>query len=167
MNARHTAEFNALPLGFAFSKEQFKRVLEQWNITEEEAEAGAILSIGSGGFIRATDKELYLETVKRIQEEENTAIEADKTGEGFIYQMFLYELRNHEFIITQDTDETLTALGISEESDCIAIIVSEESGKISIAINGMLNYNLSLDDARIFNPGVFSISSRETVVCRE
>ena len=41
------------------------------------------------------------------------------------------------------------AFGISEESDCIAIIVSEETGKISIAINGMLNYNLSLDDARM------------------
>ena len=40
-------------------------------------------------------------------------------------------------------------LGTSEESDCIAIIVSEESGKISIAINGILNYNLSLDDARM------------------
>ena len=36
------------------------------------------------------------------------------------------------------------ALGISEESDCI-----EETGKISIAINGILNYNLSLDDARM------------------
>ena len=41
------------------------------------------------------------------------------------------------------------ALGISEESDCIAIVVSEETGKISIAINGILNYNLSLDDARM------------------
>ena len=41
------------------------------------------------------------------------------------------------------------ALGISEESDCIAIVVSEETGKISIAIEGMLNYNLSLDDARM------------------
>lgn len=41
------------------------------------------------------------------------------------------------------------ALGISEESDCIAIVVSEETGKISIAINGVLNYNLSLDDARM------------------
>ena len=41
------------------------------------------------------------------------------------------------------------ALGISEESDCIAIVVSEESGKISIAINGTLNYNLSIDDARM------------------
>ena len=41
------------------------------------------------------------------------------------------------------------ALGISEESDSIAIVISEETGKISIAIGGILNYNLSLDDARM------------------
>ena len=41
------------------------------------------------------------------------------------------------------------ALGISEESDCLALIVSEETGKISITINGVLNYNLSIDDARM------------------
>ena len=41
------------------------------------------------------------------------------------------------------------ALGISEESDCIAITISEETGKISIAIGGMLNYNLSIDDVRM------------------
>ena len=41
------------------------------------------------------------------------------------------------------------ALGISEESDSIAIVISEETGKISIAIGGMLNYNLSIDDARM------------------
>lgn len=41
------------------------------------------------------------------------------------------------------------ALGISEESDCIALVVSEETGKISIAMGGELNYNLSIDDARM------------------
>ena len=41
------------------------------------------------------------------------------------------------------------ALGISEESDCIALVVSEETGKISIAIEGVLNYNLSIDDVRM------------------
>ena len=41
------------------------------------------------------------------------------------------------------------ALGISAETDAIAIIVSEETGRISIAINNELHYNLSADDARM------------------
>ena len=41
------------------------------------------------------------------------------------------------------------ALGISEEADCISVIISEETGKVSIAMNGVLNYNLSLDDMRM------------------
>ena len=41
------------------------------------------------------------------------------------------------------------ALGISEISDAIALIVSEETGRISIAIKGELFYNLTIDDARI------------------
>lgn len=41
------------------------------------------------------------------------------------------------------------ALGISAETDAIAIIVSEETGRLSIAINNELHYNLSSDDARM------------------
>lgn len=41
------------------------------------------------------------------------------------------------------------ALGISEETDCIALIVSEETGRLSVAIKGELFYNLSLDDVRM------------------
>ena len=41
------------------------------------------------------------------------------------------------------------ALGIAEESDAISIIVSEETGRVSIAVKGELFYNLSLDDARM------------------
>ena len=41
------------------------------------------------------------------------------------------------------------ALGIAEESDAIALIVSEETGRISIACNGELNYNLTLDEFRM------------------
>ena len=41
------------------------------------------------------------------------------------------------------------ALGITEETDALAIIVSEETGRVSIAIKGELFYNLTIDDARI------------------
>lgn len=41
------------------------------------------------------------------------------------------------------------ALGISETGDCIAIVVSEETGRLSLAINGELNYNLTLDEVKL------------------
>lgn len=41
------------------------------------------------------------------------------------------------------------ALGISEISDCIAIVASEETGRLSIAIDGELYYNLTLDEVKL------------------
>lgn len=41
------------------------------------------------------------------------------------------------------------ALGIAEESDAIALVVSEENGRLSIACDGELNYNLTLDEFRL------------------
>lgn len=41
------------------------------------------------------------------------------------------------------------ALGIAEESDAIALVVSEESGRISIAVDQQLHYNLTLDEFRM------------------
>lgn len=41
------------------------------------------------------------------------------------------------------------ALGISEEMDCISLVVSEETGRLSIAIGGELFYNLTIDDVKM------------------
>lgn len=41
------------------------------------------------------------------------------------------------------------ALGIAEVSDAISVVVSEETGRVSIAMDGQLNYNLTLEDARM------------------
>ncbi|MGN1338495.1 MAG: diadenylate cyclase CdaA [Candidatus Coprovivens sp.] len=41
------------------------------------------------------------------------------------------------------------ALGISEESDAIALVVSEETGRLSIAVDHEIHYNLSLDEFRM------------------
>ncbi len=41
------------------------------------------------------------------------------------------------------------ALGVAEETDAIGVVVSEETGRISIAVKGELFYNLTIDDARM------------------
>ena len=41
------------------------------------------------------------------------------------------------------------ALGIAEITDCIVLIVSEETGRLSIAINGELRYNLTIDEVKV------------------
>ena len=41
------------------------------------------------------------------------------------------------------------ALGISEEMDSISLVVSEETGRLSMAIGGELFYNLSLEEIRL------------------
>jgi len=42
------------------------------------------------------------------------------------------------------------ALGISEATDCIALVISEETGRLSIAMHGELHYNLSSDEVKLF-----------------
>ena len=115
MKERHQSEVNALPLAFAFSESQYKAKLAAWNITEEEARAGAVVGIGAAGFIRSSDRDLVTKTFERIHDEERTAIDADTTGDGFIYQMFFYELSNHEFSYTGDVNETLDALQLTAD----------------------------------------------------
>ena len=41
------------------------------------------------------------------------------------------------------------ALGISETGDWIVLVVSEETGRLSVAMNGELNYNLTTDEIKL------------------
>ena len=67
------------------------------------------------GFYKRADSALIRDTFARHETELAEAIAADATGEGFIYEMFLYELDNHEYGYTRDTEDTLDALGYTAE----------------------------------------------------
>lgn len=114
MRDRQQKEFDALPLGFAFGQKQFEEMMRSWDL-DPEKDTGKICSIGAGGYIQKKDVELLRQTSKRHKEEMEAAIAGDKTGEGFIYQMFLCELDNHEYGYTGDTSDTLEALGYTAE----------------------------------------------------
>lgn len=111
---RQQQEFNALPLGFAFSDKQFHEVMREWGL-DPEKDLDKICSIGYGGFVQKKDAELLHTTTARHEEELSVAIAADPTGDGFIYQMFRYELDNHEYSYTMDLSDTLEALGYTAE----------------------------------------------------
>ena len=75
-----------------------------------------IFRLGStGGFYKKTDAPQIKEVFKRHDEELEAAIAADSTGKGFIYEMFLNEMENHEYSYTGDLEETLDAVGYTAE----------------------------------------------------
>lgn len=114
LRQRQQEEFNALPLGFAFSRKQFDEMMQEWGL-DPEKDLDKILRIPGGGYVQKKDADLLHQTTERHDKEMEAAIAEDKTGEGFIYEMFLYELDNHEYGYTRDTEDTLDALGYTAE----------------------------------------------------
>lgn len=110
---KHQTEFNEFPIKFAFSDEQFKKAMEELGLTENDTDK--IVSIGASGFIRKSDVEKFNEMNKRHRQEEKEAINADTTGEGYIKDMFDYELANHEYGYTYDLTDTLEALDLTKD----------------------------------------------------
>lgn len=113
MRERHQDEFNALPIKFAFSNKQFAECMAEWGLTPNDTDK--IYKIDGNGFYLRTDSPKIKEWYERTTREHSDAIDGDTTGEGFIYEMFLYELRNHEYGYTGDTEDTLDALGYTYE----------------------------------------------------
>ena len=109
--------FNALPLGFAFSQKQFDEMMKRWGL-DPEKDIDKIYQIPDGGYIQKKDAELFHQTVARLDKEMADAIAEDKTGNGFIYQMFLCELDDCEYGYTGDAESTLDALGYTWEEVC-------------------------------------------------
>ena len=104
-------EFNAFPMGAAFNQKQFAEMMEKWGFLPTDTDK--ILHIGVGCYIRKTDREAFHALLEKIDKEKQDAIAADTNGEGFIKDMFLCELANHEYCITYDLDDTLDALGLT------------------------------------------------------
>ena len=113
MKKRHQERVNALPLMFAFSQQQFNEGMEKLGL--KPTDTHLITSIGAGGFIRKADLANFHDTMEALKIEAQAAIDEDIDGTGFIKDMFLYELGNHEYCITYDLEPTLDALGLSED----------------------------------------------------
>lgn len=105
MRQRQQEEFNQFPMQFAFTMEQFEAGMKKLGLKLTDADK--IYKTAGGGFYRKEDSPRLKKMMDRFDREFQDAIAADKTGDGFIYEMFYAELVNHEYGYTGATGELL------------------------------------------------------------
>lgn len=113
LKQRQQAEVSAFPMAFAFGARQFEEGMKKLGLEPSEREK--IVSIGGGGFIRKDDQEALMEMFRQHKRQRKIAAAADKTGNGYLLEMFRYELANHEYGYTRDPEPALDALGLTEQ----------------------------------------------------
>lgn len=113
LKQKQQKEVNDFPLGFAFSEKQFEEMMTKFGLDKNDTDK--IYSLGAGGYVRKSDAEAMDKMFTRHAEERQKAIDDDKTSTDYIYEMFAYELANHEYSITYGLEETLDALNLTME----------------------------------------------------
>lgn len=112
---RQNKEIHALPLGFACTDAQFADMMRGWGL-DPDADKDKIRSIGGIGYIQDKDVKAYHATLARHRAERAAAVANDKTGDGFIHQMFRSELGrfDHDFALDH-LEDVLRELGYTAE----------------------------------------------------
>ena len=113
LKQRQQQEFDAFPMQFAFSNRQFAEAMAALGL--KTTDTNKVYRAPGGGVYRRKDGPQLKAMMDRFDRELQEAIAGDKTGDGFIYEMFLYELANHEYGCTMDTEDTLDALGYTAD----------------------------------------------------
>lgn len=121
MKDQHQKEVNDFPMFFAFSNSQFDEGMKNFGL--EPSDTDKIYSLGGGGYYKKTDAEKLHSMFNRHDEEMKTAM----SNETFIYDMFYYELGNHEYTYTYDITQTIGSLGLT----------IEEINNNSLLLNGL------------------------------
>ena len=96
LKERQQQEINAFPFIWAFNESQLADGMRRLGL-DPEKDKDKLCSIGGGGIIRKTDAQAMRAMFDRHRRELLDAIEADSTGDGFIYDMFYTGVANHEY----------------------------------------------------------------------
>ena len=104
-------DITEFPMFWAFNQMQFDEGMRQLGL--EPHQISEVCRMPAGGISRKSDVPRFNEMIQRHGDEMRSAIEADTTGDGFIFDMFYYELWNYEYLYTRDVTETLDALGLT------------------------------------------------------
>jgi hypothetical protein len=109
LKEKHQEEVNNFPMFFAFNNKQFDEGMKKFGLSSSDKDK--IYNLGGGGYYRKTDAKELHGMFERHRKEMKEAMQ----NENFVYDMFDYELGNHEYNYTQDITDTLDSLGLTYE----------------------------------------------------
>ena len=118
MRNRHQRRFNEWAnnhMFFAFDDKQFRDGMKSFGL-DPDKDTGKLYKTGNGGFYRQTDAAELKQIMEENWQEFENAMNADPTGDGFIYQAFYSELCNHEYSYTGDPTDALDSLNLDPET---------------------------------------------------
>lgn len=140
---KQMAETNSFPVKAANNNEQFEKIVNEWNLSFDENSDNyygkQLIPLGLGMFIHKKDAKGFNDMLNRHLKEHLKAINEDKTGDGYIYDMFIYELQKHKYKYTGRVDDTLDALDISRET-------LQQNAAMSRSLAKACKFVMSLDD---------------------
>ena len=93
-------------LFFAFSQEQLREGIEKVGATKDNK----IVKIGAGGYVLKS----RIADFESLMKDLTTGLKTKLRSKSFFYDAMYYELCNHEYCITMNTEEALEALNINE-----------------------------------------------------
>ena len=107
---QHQEDINNFPMFFAFSNAQFEEGMQKLGLNSSETDK-LYKTVGVNSYYKKSDAKMLHSMFNRHQKEMKEA----RSNDQFLYDMFDYELGNHEYCITWDVGPTLEALGLTEE----------------------------------------------------
>ena len=108
--SKQAEEFYAFPMAYGFGEEGIARGMRSLGL--DPSERDKVVAFGdSGGFYRKEDQPKLRAMFERHAKERQDAIEQDKTGLGFVQDMFVAVLSDTEYPYTGDASDALDRLG--------------------------------------------------------
>ena len=114
LKEQHQKEVNNFPMMFAYSQKQFKEGMQKLGLKETEIDKVYSFK-GTLGYYKKTDSKKLKDMFEKHDQEMQEAINNDVIGDNFIFEMFSYELANHEYSYTGDLKQTLNALNLTQK----------------------------------------------------
>lgn len=111
LKKKHQKEFGKLPMKVAFGYEQFKKMLEEWGLTDNADDIRKIAMLTGGCYCLKKDTHLFEEHFQRTQKELEEFLKDDDN----LKAAFKYEFSNQECGYTYAPQDALPPLKLTKE----------------------------------------------------